>query len=252
MQAPRPPGAGLVLPQFAILAADGTPPSTRIAFDPQRHHVLPAASVCTPENEQEVSRREPTASRPAAARDGRGKYDRSGDKGRKIAWLPHVQAHMKSIEKGDLSAIVASAACAIDCAHGGKCVERVASIRVLKQCAAESFGEAALLGQWEQLTQAHTANRQWFDLALSGRLVDDQGVVTTVLYRVGDQLVCAPAWGAMRGVKPTTCATIDRLVRAGEMTWNDGTARELANANRTLKAPLKQVRSDQIRSDQVR
>ena len=75
-------------------------------------------------------------------------------------------------------------------------MEAVGTIRVLKVCAAESFGDAALEEQWDKIMGNHAATAAWFALAHSGRLVDASGAVISVLYKVGDQLVCAPAWGA--------------------------------------------------------
>jgi len=74
----------------------------------------------------------------AAPQDGRGHYDRSGGKGVRLAWIPYVQRHMDAISRGDLS--VCSRPCAKNCPQGGKCLENVGLLRVLKVCAAESFG----------------------------------------------------------------------------------------------------------------
>ena len=54
--------------------------------------------------------------------------------------------------------------------------------------------------EWTKITSNYDAVAGWFALALSGRLVDAAGVVTDLLYKVDDQLVCAPAWGGMRGI----------------------------------------------------
>jgi hypothetical protein len=184
----------------------------------------------------------PTPSMPTARRrDGRGKYDRSDGKGSRMAWKPFVQKHMEAVTTGNISAWLADAKCACnkDCPQFGKCIEAVGTIRTLKICAAESFGEAALSQDWERITPNHAATAAWFKLALGGRLVDPSGKVTDVVYKVGDQRVCLPAWGAMRGVPPTTANTIDRAVRAGEMTWNDGMAAAADNSLRTANATLR-------------
>ena len=172
--------------------------------------------------------------------DGRGKYDRSSGKGVRTAWKPHVQKHMAAVKTGNVSAWLADAkrGCGKDCPQGGSCLEAVGTIRVLKVCAAESFGEAALVEDWDKITPNYTANAAWFQLAHSGRIVDQSGNVTDISYKVGDQRVCLQPWAAMRGIPPSTASTIDRMVRAGEMTWNDGTARAAADATRTLKGTL--------------
>ena len=177
----------------------------------------------------------------AAPRDARGSYNRTGGKGTRSKWLPHVKSHMEVVKTGNVSAYLADPkrACSKDCPQGGKCLEAVGTILVLKGCAAESFGEAALEEQWDKIRGNHAAVAAWFMLAHSGRIVDGAGKVTDVLYKVGSQLVCAPAWGAMRGMPASTAASIDRAVRAGEMMWNDGTARAVSSAARTLSAPLK-------------
>jgi hypothetical protein len=172
----------------------------------------------------------------SAPRDGRGKYDRSGGKGSRTAWKPYMETHMQRVNT-DMSSFVATA-CTKNCPNNGTCMENHVSLRVLKQCAAESFGDAALHQQWASITPNHTADRQWFELAYGSRIVES-GAVTDVLYRVDGSRVCQSAWAAMRGVPPTTAKTIDRMVRAGERSWNDGLARLESNATRTLKAPLK-------------
>ena len=111
-------------------------------------------------------------------------------------------------------------------------------IRVLKVHAAESFGEAALEQLWDKIIPNHTATAAWFERARSCRVVDQAGAVA-VLYRNDDNFVCAHAWAAIRGIPPTTADAIDRAVRAGANTWNDGTGRAVAGAARSLQGPLK-------------
>ena len=113
--------------------------------------------------------------------------------------------------------------------------ENVGSIAILKACAGESFGEAALLNDWDAITPNHTAVSNWFDRAKAGRLTDASGKLT-IQYKVGDRLVCRAAWAAMRHIPAATAETIDRKLRAGETVWNDGTRRTAANATRTLEA----------------
>ena len=170
--------------------------------------------------------------------DGRGKYDRSDGKGTRLAWKPYVQRHMEMVTTGDLSAIVKRVQCSKDCPQHGKCVEMIGTIRALKTCAAESFGDAALLQQWDQITPNHAATAAWFALAHAGRLVDATGKVTGVRLKIDDQLVCQPAWAGMRGIPPTTASSILRSVYAGEMMWNDGTIRTLQSATRKLSGTL--------------
>jgi hypothetical protein len=110
----------------------------------------------------------------AAPRDGRGGYDRSGGKGNRSAWVPHVQRHMESVLTGNLSSLLADprSACSEDCPQGGKCVEAVGTVRLLKVCAAESFGTAALEQQWDKIVGNHACRvAEWFTLAHSGRAV---------------------------------------------------------------------------------
>ena len=167
----------------------------------------------------------------------RGRYDRSTGKGAKMPWTPYVQQHMQAISTGNLSMFLTNIhyACSKNCPQGGKCLEAVGSIRTLKVCAGESFGDAALSQNWDQLRPKHNAIVGWFQRAHAGRLLDASGNVSEIRYQVGDQLVCGPAWAAMRGVPPATAASIDRAVRRGEMTWNDGTGRAAANSTRTLE-----------------
>ena len=115
-------------------------------FDASMHGCL----LATGSDEDDPFAVELHAPRNSAPRDGRGHYDRSGGKGVRIAWLPHVQNHMEAVTQGDLSALVRP--CAKDCPQGGKCMENVGLIRVLKICAAESFGEAALEQEWKKIT----------------------------------------------------------------------------------------------------
>ena len=107
-------------------------------------------------------------------------------------------------EPYDLSAIIGGVVCSKGCPQGGKCFENLGTIRVLKICATESFGDAALLEQWDGITPNHKATGAWFALAYGSRIVDASGAVTDVLYRVDGKLVCMAAWAAMRGIPPTT------------------------------------------------
>ena len=200
-----------------------------------------------------------------SSRDGRGKYDRSSGKGGKAAWIPYVQRHMSAITSGNLSSFLA-AGCAKGCPQHGKCMENMCTVRVLKVAATESFGDAALTMQWGELTAKHTAVEGWFQRAHAGRRTDAHGKVVGIIYKVDDQLVCHPAWTAMRGIPPATSSSIERAVRggvqclcsvsrysacawcvyvayvrymAGEMEWKDSTAKSAANATRALEGTLK-------------
>eukprot|EP00966_Prymnesium_polylepis_P098781 2287400-Prymnesium_polylepis.1 len=147
---------------------------------------------------------------------------------------------MEAVLSGNISSWFedSKSACDKDCPQGGSCIESIGTIRTLKTCAAESFGEAALARDWDNITPNHTAVAAWFDRAHAGRLVSPDGKVTDVVYKVGHQRVCVTAWAAMRGVPRATASSIDRAVWAGEMMWNDGTVRLAANAQRTLNATL--------------
>jgi hypothetical protein len=112
--------------------------------------------------------------------DRRGTYDRSGGKGIRLPWKTHVQQHVEPIITGNLSVLVDKATCTSNCPTSGKCMEAIGTIQKLKVCAAESFGEAALAKQWENITSNHTAVVSWFQLALAGRIVDGAGTVTEV------------------------------------------------------------------------
>ena len=149
-----------------------------------------------------------------SSRDGRGTYDRSSGKGKKTAWIPYVQRHMAAITSGNLSSFLA-AGCAKGCPQHGKCMENMCSVRALKVAATESFGDAALTMQWHELTAKHTAVEGWFQRAHAGRRTDAHGKVVGIIYKVDDQLVCHPAWTAMRGIPPATSSTIERAVRGG-------------------------------------
>ncbi len=94
-------------------------------------------------------------------------------------------------------------------------MENMCSVRALKVAATESFGDAALTMQWHELTAKHTAVEGWFQRAHAGRRTDAHGKVIDIIYKVDDQLVCHPAWTAMRGIPPATSSTIERAVRGG-------------------------------------
>ena len=55
----------------------------------------------------------------------------------------------------------------------------------------------------------------WFELACSGRILDQSRKVHDVILTVGGHRVCAAAWAAMRGIPPATATTIVRRVWAG-------------------------------------
>ena len=229
----------MVFPDAAVRSADGSKPPGRDRgycgdFDAALHGALPTTGA--DDDDPFAVQMEPAA---VQHHDGRGKYDRSDGVGRRSAWIPHVQRHMEATNTGNLASIIANPklACSKDCPQQGRCMEDV-GVRVLKVYAAESFGEAALEQLWDKIIPNHIATRAWFERARSCRVVDEAGAVA-VLYKSGDKFVCAHAWAAIRGVPPTTAAAIDRAVRAGANSWNDGTQRAVASAERSLQGPLK-------------
>ena len=212
-------------PPIATRADDGRPPRS-LDFDTEKHAVFEGS-------EDEHLSDEASGNQSAAmelTRDGRGRYDRSSS-GKREAWKPHVQRHIEAVRSGNLSSFFGTQ-CAPGCPQGGKCVEKLGTVQALKQCAAESFGVEALLGDWDNITQNHTACRQWFQRAYAGRIIDGTGAVQSVTYKVGGQLVCAPAWAAMRGIRASTGAAIDRAVRSGQHEWRDGTKQTFDAARR--------------------
>jgi hypothetical protein len=57
-------------------------------------------------------------------------------------------------------------------------------------------------------------------MACSGRIVDLSGKIHNVVLKVGDHEVCAATWGALRGIAPSTVATIVRRVWAGFLLYS--------------------------------
>ena len=55
----------------------------------------------------------------------------------------------------------------------GSCMESICTIGILKVCAAESFGAAALEGKWDEITRNQNACQAWFPslYAVSSRVV---------------------------------------------------------------------------------
>ena len=147
---------------------------------------VPAGMPVSDSEDENTAEKEPLESTPRERRDGRGKYDRSSGKGTRQAWKPYVQKHMQIACSGNVSSWLADEKrmCGKDCPQGGSCIEAVGNVRTLKVCAAESFGDAALLQDWESITPNHGAVAQWFQLAHSGRLVDPAGNVTDIIYKV--------------------------------------------------------------------
>ena len=98
--------------------ARGRAPPAPAVFDATLHGCLAPQGEDDPFN---------LAAQTAAPRDARGSYDRTGGKGTRSKWLPHVQSHMKVVKTGNLSAYLADPkrACSKNCPQGGKCLEAV-------------------------------------------------------------------------------------------------------------------------------
>ena len=163
----------------------------------------------------------PNEEQPGTTRSGgRGQYDRSCGKGARKPWLLHVQQYVDAVVSGNFAQL--GVACASTCLNAGKCIELV-NIGMLKHCVVESFGLDALNQAWGgDVTKNHDAVQSWFQLGLHGRVVNDAGTVQQLAYKIGDRLVCHSAWGAMRGIPPSTAETIHRAIRSGETQWTDG------------------------------
>ena len=177
----------------------------------------------------------------AAIGDRQGKYSRAGGKGSRTGWLPHVRKLATAINQCNLSIFVPT--CNSTCPNQGKCFETV-NIRVIKCCLEESFGPAIFLmdgdGEFAEptkITPNHTAVRMWWELAKMGRVIDDTGNVTSLIYKVNEKPVCLDMWAKLHGVPPTTASTIDRKLKQGDAVWSD-TSRMAAMANRTLAGTL--------------
>ena len=179
---------------------------------------------------------------PAVGDDRRGKYSRMGGKGNRTAWLPYVHKLATAINTGNLSVFMPT--CSSDCPNQGSCFETM-TIRVIKCCLEQSFGSTVLLmdhnGQFAQpsnITPNHKAVRQWWDLAQTGRVLDEEGNVSSLTYTVNERPVCLNAWAKIHGVTPTTASSIDRKLRLGDSVWGDASAHMAAMANRTLLGSL--------------
>ena len=148
-----------------------------------------------------------------------------------------MRRHVEAISAGNLSHLF-DTECARDCPQGRRCIAKVGTVTELQNCAAESFGVAALEGDWDNVTACQAATKQWFQLAYGGRITNGSGAVLSVRYSVGGQPVCAPAWAAMRGIQASTGEAIDRAVRRGEHGWGSSTRHERDAGQRQLRGNL--------------
>ena len=178
-----------------------------------------------------------------ASGDGRGRYSRAGGKGRRTSWLKHVHQLATAANAGNLSAF--KAVCSKGCPNQGGCFETTTT-RIIKCCLEESFGAACLemdaSGQFAkptEITPNHTAVRMWWDQAKMGRILDDNGKLSSLTYKVNDTSVCLNFWAKAYGIAPSTADTIDRKLKQGQAQWEqDGAAQAAALANRTLRGSL--------------
>lgn len=167
-------------------------------------------------------------------RNGRGKYLRTMDVGKRSKWLDHVQKHMEEV---DNCCIMARKSCSLNC-KTRVCNEFV-DIRVVKHCVKQSFGEAALVKDWSNIRSNHEAVQNWFHMAHAQRVVDPSNKkVTHVNYTLNGTPVCLGAWAAFHGLRPTTAASIHRQVLSGHEYWNAGLAKQRTKALREQKADL--------------
>lgn len=170
-------------------------------------------------------------------KSGRGRYVRSNDVGKRVKWSEHVQDHMRKLQSGHL---LGGIKCSPTC-RNQNCNEFV-DLRLAKLCAEESFGFAALKGDWSNIQNNHKAVRHWFDLVYAQRVLHSiHKTVVQVDYKLHGVSVCARAWAGFYGIPETTAATIHRQVMQNKDVWNDGLAKQCMLAKRKERAYLEQA-----------
>jgi hypothetical protein len=167
-------------------------------------------------------------------RSARGTHERTSSMKKRKAWKPLMKDHMTAVADGNL---IAAIHCSSDCENSRQCRENL-TMRIAKECAQLSFGEAALRGDWDACKRNHKAVADWFEMAKSFRVKDHAGNVISIAFKVDGHPVCMGTWAAICGVPASTASTIERRVLAGDEVWNDKTLKDAAIARRSLVGSL--------------
>lgn len=180
------------------------------------------------------------AYRPMAEPDkrggGRGKYKRTAALKQRKSWKELAKDHMSNI-----GTLLTGNHCSRNCK--GCDVGSFATPRLAQWCAAQTYGDAVLCMDWDNLIAKQTAIASAFDRAKASSVCSSSGKVITIDYKVDGHPVCLGVWTKFFGLAEKTGETIDRCVRRGESVWNDNLRKQEALAKRKVNGTLQNAAS---------
>ena len=160
---------------------------------------------------------QPPSSHPSA--DGRGKWKRSGHKGKHATWNERASTHLNHLSNATWAA---QRPCDGKCAFGQRCFSRLTENDV-RDCAEFTFGHS---DPSMPPTNTHTeATQQWFKTVSDSRLFDAStqsitGFAFKLVHGSGVE-VCSLAASWLYGCSRHTWGAMMKAVLAGETSWNE-------------------------------
>ena len=194
---PVPPTPSVSLPPAILLSAKRSHPSLANSTENQsqsspalKFFASPASSIST----KTVSS--------SSSSEGKGKYLRSDDKGRRCAHRHRVLAMVQDVESG---AVLATDSCApCGCPNQGRCCKMLTII--IAECAlSSSLGNTVMDlkkdstdDDWEAITRCHQMNKDLFSEALKMVQRTADGKVVGSYYQLEGIRVCWATWGYIK------------------------------------------------------
>eukprot|EP00965_Chrysotila_dentata_P016609 550870-Pleurochrysis_carterae.AAC.1 len=92
------------------------------------------------------------------------------------------------------------------------------TVCTLRKCAARVFGSSILEGKAPS-SRKHEVTHIWFDLVFQCRVVNFEGVVERIDFKVDGRRICDGAFSAVYAFPAATFKTIVRNVMRGDHQW---------------------------------
>eukprot|EP00965_Chrysotila_dentata_P063974 2119546-Pleurochrysis_carterae.AAC.1 len=151
----------------------------------------------------------------AAKNTGRGTYVRAYGKGIRNDWPTDCKLRIDDIKSGS---ILVADTCSKDCSFGKHCVQNTFTVTLLKKCAASTFGESALCEEPPSKSN-HEAVHVWLRLVFDCRVLNAEGAVASIDFRVEGRRLCCGAFRTAYCMSKATFDTICTRVISGDHKW---------------------------------
>eukprot|EP00965_Chrysotila_dentata_P064704 2145520-Pleurochrysis_carterae.AAC.1 len=146
---------------------------------------------------------------------GRGTYERANGKGIRNDWPTNCKLRVDNIKNGS---IIVADSCSKDCTFGKHCIQNAFTVTLLKKCAACTFGETAVREETPSISN-HEAVHVWFRLVFDCRVLNDEGAVASIDFKVEGRRLCRGAFRTAYCMSKATFDTICARIMAGDHKW---------------------------------